>query len=332
MRQVAGNSGSSPRPARLPPLLSAVRQPDMLNLTYRLLLAALIAACLLLFAYLGERWISREGSLARNAGTVVHRTGSDNQSGSSTNLVVPLLPEPESVALPPAVAPTDLPSPATSAAPGSSNQSTLEDLKTPTPIARTAGVHQIIGVPFSKQERNLNCEFTSAADLAQFYGLNLSWQTVFLAVGHDPNGNPNVGFVGTSFDDPPRQLYPRGYGVYAQPVAAGLQRLGLHVRAFNGQGAAWLRRQIQADHPVIVWAPFDMEPVELTGWYTDDGRTWVNAVRGEHTFTVFGYDEQGVYVHDPWYGQARHFAWPVFEKAWGYLGQMAVSYDTKVNQ
>lgn len=196
---------------------------------------------------------------------------------------------------------------------------------TPTPIPRTHNAFVIEAVPLTKQDRSLNCEFISASDLAGYYGHPLSWQSIFLAVGFDPNGNPHVGFVGKSVDDAPRQLYPNGYGVYAEPIARGMTELGVEAKSYYNMGIEWLKLEILAKRPVIVWAPFDMEAAEPAGWKTADGKTWIKAIRGEHTFTVIGYNDTGVYVHDPWYGSERFFTWPVFEQAWSYLDQMAVS-------
>ncbi|MBN1315426.1 MAG: C39 family peptidase [Anaerolineales bacterium] len=201
----------------------------------------------------------------------------------------------------------------------------VQTISTPTPIPRTPDSFIIEGVQSTQQERTLNCEFTSASDLASYYGYSFTWQSIFLAVGFDPNGNPHVGFVGKSVDDAPRQLYPNGYGVYAEPIARGLNSLGLDAQAFHNKGIEWLKQEIKSERPVIIWAPFDMEAVEPTGWYTADSKTWVKAIRGEHTFTIIGYNDDGVYVNDPWYGHERFFTWPVFERAWNYLDQMAVS-------
>ncbi|MCB0206939.1 MAG: hypothetical protein KDH89_19145, partial [Anaerolineae bacterium] len=104
----------------------------------------------------------------------------------------------------------------------------------------------LMDVPRYPQERNLNCELRSATVLAAFYGWNFAWKELFVVVGHDPNGDPNIGFVGRSMDDPVGGIYPAGYGVHADPVARGLRRLGIAASAHHGVDAAWLRDQIYA--------------------------------------------------------------------------------------
>ena len=97
----------------------------------------------------------------------------------------------------------------------------------------------LLDVPRNRQDRNLNCELRSATDLALFYGWDFTWEEFFETVGIDPAGDPNVGFVGRSMNDPVGGIYPAGYGVYAEPVAKGLRRLGVpprHIRVRTSIG------------------------------------------------------------------------------------------------
>lgn len=195
-----------------------------------------------------------------------------------------------------------------------------EEVTSPVPES-----YAIVGVPMGRQERNLNCEFQSAADLARFYGQAVTWEDLYRRIGHDPNGDPNVGFVGSSFEDLPGSLYPDGYGVYARPIAEGLRALGLNARAHSMMGREWLMREISAGRPVIVWATYDMAPAEVVGWQTKDGARWIKAVRNEHTFIAIGYDGESVALSDPFDGVQRTYDWDAFLTSWSYLDQMAVS-------
>lgn len=188
------------------------------------------------------------------------------------------------------------------------------------------GARALLDVPRRPQERNLNCELRSATDLAAFYGLDFTWEELFAVVGHDPGGDPNVGFVGRSMNDPVGGIYPAGYGVHADPVARGLRRLGIAASAYHDVDAAWLRDQIDAGRPVIIWATYGMLPREIVHWTTKDGES-VAGVRFEHTFTVVGYDERGVWVNDPWDATQSHYTWPALERSWALLGNMAVTID-----
>ncbi len=162
-----------------------------------------------------------------------------------------------------------------------------------------------------RQERSLNCEFRSASDLANYYGYTVQWETLFLNVGHDPNGNPNKGFVGRSLDDPTGLVYPNGYGVYAEPIAIGLQKLGVPAVAHYGCSKEWLRQLVAQGNPVVVWVTTDMRPSEAVYWDAADG-TAVKGVAGEHTMTVIGYDPQYIWVFDPADGMQKQYTWEQF--------------------
>lgn len=192
--------------------------------------------------------------------------------------------------------------------------------------AIASGARALLDVPRNPQERNLNCELRSATDLAAFYGWDFTWEELFAVVGHDPDGDPNVGFVGRSMNDPVGGLYPAGYGVHADPVARGLRRLGIAASAHHDVDAAWLRDQLDAGRPVVIWATYGMLPQQVVHWTTKQGET-VAGVRFEHTFTVVGYDDTGVWVNDPWDAVQSHYPWPALERSWALLGNMAVTID-----
>ena len=48
-------------------------------------------------------------------------------------------------------------------------------------------------------------------------------------------------------------------------------------------------------------------------------------MREEHTYSVVGYDGEGVWANDPWDGARKHYAWDTFLHSWALLGYMAVS-------
>lgn len=188
---------------------------------------------------------------------------------------------------------------------------------------------QLLQIPNRRQERNLSCEFQSATDLAAYYGHHFEWEELFAVVGYDPTGNPHKGFAGRSIDDPPGGIYPNGYGVYAEPIARGLQALNVAATVHRGKTAEWLRERIDQGHPTVVWATAMMTPQPTVTWQTTDGIT-VRGVHFEHTFTVVGYDESGVWVNDPYTASTDHYSWEQFESSWAYLGRMALTIDEEL--
>ncbi len=184
----------------------------------------------------------------------------------------------------------------------------------------------LLDVPRHPQERNLNCEFQSAIDLASYYGWPFTWEQLFEVVGIDPGGDPNLGFAGRSMNDPVGGLYPAGYGVYAEPIARGLRQLGMPAVAHSGQDLDWLKEQLAAGRPVVIWATYGLQPQPIVEWQSAAGVT-VRAVPYEHTFVVAGYDFLGVWLDDPWGAVQRHYPWSALTASWALLGNMALTID-----
>lgn len=184
----------------------------------------------------------------------------------------------------------------------------------------------LLDVPRGRQERNLNCEFRSATDLASYYGWTFAWEQLFEVVGVDSGGDPNLGFVGSSINDPVGGLYPAGYGVYAEPIARGLRQLGVPALAHSAKDVAWIKEQLARGRPVMIWATYGLQPQQVVEWQSAAGVT-VRAVPYEHTFLVVGYDQQGVWLDDPWGAVQRHYPWSALTASWALLGNMAVTID-----
>ena len=178
-------------------------------------------------------------------------------------------------------------------------------------------------VPIGKQTRALNCEFQTASDLAWYYGRPFTWEEIYQFVGHDVGGNPHKGFVGRSLDDQPGQLYPLGYGVYAEPIALAFAQLGLTAEVSYNNPREWLMAQLANGRPVMVWTTSNMTIRPVATWTAADGVS-VKGVPGEHTYLAVGYDADGPWLIDPWDGQRHHFAWQIFLGSWDLLDRMAL--------
>ncbi len=195
---------------------------------------------------------------------------------------------------------------------------------TPTPTAESLPSEILLqDVPHGRQTRALNCEFQTASDLAWYYGQPVTWEEIYLSVGHDVGGDPHKGFVGRSFDDQPGQLYPLGYGVYAEPIAQALAQLGLQAEVSYHASPEWLKAHIAAGRPVMVWATSNMTVRAVATWTTAEGNS-VKGVPGEHTYLAVGYDIEGIWLLDPWDAQQRYFSWQDFLNSWGLLDRMAI--------
>ncbi len=276
-----------------------------------------VSAVVLLLAWAALRWtasVQPEGQLLPAAQPVASQLEVASPSGAASNvdLAAAMLQEatPDSQALIPAA--QSLPSP--------------DELALPS--APPSPLQILLDVPRRPQERNLNCEFRSATDLASYHGWTFTWEQLFEMVGVDPGGDPNLGFVGRSINDPVGGLYPAGYGVYAEPIARGLRQLGVPAVAHSGKDVEWLKEQLAAGRPVVIWATYGLQPQPVVEWQSAAGVT-VRAVPYEHTFVVAGYDQKGAWLDDPWGAVQRHYPWPALTASWALLGNMALTIDAE---
>lgn len=265
-----------------------------------------LAASSLLGVYFTALWLRPSAVSAASDSATHPRVVEAPTPGVATPVVTRILPSrPTVIASPPAAGPGAAP--------------TVIPTRQPPPPAEAL----IADVPAGRQARSLSCEFQSAADLAWYYGKPYTWQELFLLVGHDPGGNPHKGFVGASLDDPPGGVYPAGYGVYAEPIAAALRQIGLPVAVYYRQPTDWLRTQIARGQPVMVWATSGMASTTVERWTSADG-TPIRGARGEHTYLVVGYTSDGVWVVNPWNAQRQFYQWSAFIAAWELFDRMAV--------
>jgi uncharacterized protein YvpB len=173
------------------------------------------------------------------------------------------------------------------------------------------------GVPWVRQWYSLTCEYAAAAAVTWYYG-NLVSQRVF--IDEMPYSyDPHVGFRG-------RINGPVGgttdYGVYAEPLVPVLQRHGFNAQALYTD-VGWLKAQIVADRPVVVWMTYQAWWSNPTYIWADDC-TRFSLVPWEHCVVVTAYDDWGVTIMDPYTGTFDRYNWGDFTRAWGYFDNMAL--------
>jgi uncharacterized protein YvpB len=174
----------------------------------------------------------------------------------------------------------------------------------------------ILPVPVLGQWRGLTCEAASARMVAAYFGKTVSEAWIQDQFGFDPNphkgfrGNPNGWFGGLT-----------DYGVYAEPVAAALQALGLNARVSYGTTYEDLRAALDRGQPVIVWFSLHWDPnyVDVRGGY--------RLVAGEHAAVVTGYSGDSLLINDPGKGGYQYYTRSL--PYWRLFGNMAVFASPK---
>jgi LysM repeat protein/uncharacterized protein YvpB len=181
-----------------------------------------------------------------------------------------------------------------------------------------ASVGGLAGHP---QSLSLDCEARSAADWAAFWGVAVDEITFLQQLPR--TDNPETGFAGNVYDTP-GNLPPRGYGVYAGPVAALLHgAYGLPAAARNHLTESDLQSEIASGRPVIVWYLYGFRTAQAVDLTSADGAVY-QAAPFEHTGIVLGYDPASVTVLDAYTGLAQRVDRSQFLNSWAVLGNMAI--------
>jgi uncharacterized protein YvpB len=166
----------------------------------------------------------------------------------------------------------------------------------------------------------LSCESRSAADWARHFKVDIREMEFMERV--PKSDDPEVGFVGSPYGSW-GQIPPNPYGVHAAPVAAVLRSYGLKAEA--GRNLTWdfLRSEISAGRPVIVWVVGHVEPGASV--QVEIGGATRTVARYEHTVIVTGYDAKYVTILDG--KKVYHRPIEIFLASWQALENMAIFWN-----
>ena len=173
-------------------------------------------------------------------------------------------------------------------------------------------------VPSYAQARNLSCEFAACVAAMAAWGTWVSEYQFDDLVGWSENphwgyrGDINGSWGGTT-----------DYGVYAEPLAWALPSFGFWGDVFYAGGDfSALTWRLDAGYPTVVWT----SDLGNTGWteWTADGTPYL-LVPGQHTVVAHGYDDGGVSVMDPQFGQQNYYGWGDFGWRWGVFDGMSMA-------
>jgi uncharacterized protein YvpB len=175
----------------------------------------------------------------------------------------------------------------------------------------------IADAPVYKQQHSLSCESSAASMAANFFGVTASEQGILDALPR--HENPHLGFRG-NVDGPYGGI--EDYGVYAEPIRAALAELGLEVEHLSG-GIEAIREHLRQGRLVIAWITYELQPQSPSQVLLSDGQV-VTLVPYEHVVLVVGYNQEGLWVNDPYSGTRTFYAEGDFVRSFAYLGNMGL--------
>ncbi len=175
-----------------------------------------------------------------------------------------------------------------------------------------------VDVPAYTQQRNLSCEYASTVMAMATFGTWISEYEFDGIVGW--SDNPHWGYRG---DITGWWGNTTDYGVYPEPLAAAVDRFGFWGDPFYGQGdASALTSRLDNGLPTLVWIGLwgDTSFYE----YTAEGTPYKLGA-GMHVVVAQGYDDGGVSVVDPAYGDVKYYDWGWFMNLWNVFDGMSLA-------
>ncbi|MDN3017558.1 C39 family peptidase [Paenibacillus sp. BSR1-1] len=168
------------------------------------------------------------------------------------------------------------------------------------------------------------CEVTSLAMILNYSGVNVTKnelakniKTVPLTYRNGKKGNPNAGFVGDMAHGP-------GLGVYNGPVYELAQKYAGD-KAVNLTGSPFtdLLKKVSQGHPVWIITTTNFAPVSVfQTWDTPQGK--IDITFSEHSVVITGYDENYIYINDPYGTKNKKLDRDNFIKAWEKMEKQAI--------
>nr|WP_257985219.1 C39 family peptidase [Bacillus sp. T33-2] len=167
------------------------------------------------------------------------------------------------------------------------------------------------------------CEVTSLAMMLNFEGINITKNELAQEINRVPMrysngnyGNPNVGFVGNMEDGP-------GLGVYHEPIYALAKKYVNTAENLTGQPFDNLIKKVAKGSPVWIITTVNFAPVGgFKTWDTPQGP--VKVTYNMHSVVVTGFDDENIYINDPYGSKNKKVDRANFVKAWEQMGGQAI--------
>ena len=168
------------------------------------------------------------------------------------------------------------------------------------------------------------CEITSLAMILNYHGIKVTKnevakkvKTVPFTYSNGKKGNPNEGFVGDMANGP-------GLGVYNGPVLEVAKKyVGNRAVNLTNHSFDELLKEVGQGLPVWIITTSSFAPVSVfQTWNTPQGK--IDITFSEHSVVITGYDENYIYINNPYGEKNQKLNRASFIKAWEQMGKQAI--------
>lgn len=174
------------------------------------------------------------------------------------------------------------------------------------------------------------CETIALYLMLKYYGVNVSPETlvnnlrkgdgVHWENGIRYGGNPEIEFVGD-----PRDAH--GYGVYQKPIINLASKYKSGMVDYTGHSLNQVLELVRSGKPVQVWVSINLKNTSVCANWTHkaSGKT-INWICNLHSVVIVGFNDNYVYVSDPYVGSIKKYGRTQFQKMYNLFGKRAIYF------
>ncbi len=174
------------------------------------------------------------------------------------------------------------------------------------------------------------CETVALYLMLKYYGVNVSPETlvnnlkkgdgVHWENGIRYGGDPEIEFVGD-----PRDAH--GYGVYQKPIINLASKYKSGMTDYTGHSLSQVLELVRSGKPVQVWVSINLKNTSVCANWTHkaSGKT-INWICNLHSVVIVGFNDNYVYVSDPYTGSIKKYGRTQFQKVYNLFGKRAIYF------
>ena len=174
------------------------------------------------------------------------------------------------------------------------------------------------------------CETIALYLMLKYYGVNVSPETlvnnlrkgdgVHWENGIRYGGDPEIEFVGD-----PRDAH--GYGVYQKPIINLASKYKSGMTDYTGHSLSQVLELVRSGKPVQVWVSINLKNTSVCANWTHkaSGKT-INWICNLHSVVIVGFNDNYVYVSDPYIGSIKKYGRTQFQKMYNLFGKRAIYF------
>ena len=174
------------------------------------------------------------------------------------------------------------------------------------------------------------CETIALYLMLKYYGVNVSPETlvnnlkkgdgVHWENGVRYGGDPEIEFVGDPRDS-------HGYGVYQKPIINLASKYKSGMVDYSGHSLSQVLEIVESGKPVQVWVSINLKNTSVCAdWIHKASGKKINWICNLHSVVIIGFNDNYVYVSDPYTGSVKKYNRSQFQKVYNLFGKRAIYF------